>query len=150
MKKLAILSILLFVFLPASHALGCVCFKRTPKQLNAERLGDLSKAKVVFAGEVISLDTFRVKFRVDRLWKGQQRKEITMVTGAIDNGNGTVTTTTCDYVFKKGQIYLVWAYGPPERLRTDTCTRTALSEYAKTEMKALDDLTRNAAPGKPK
>ena len=152
MRKPAILSIILFFSLSVNDALGCVCFKPTPKQLNAQRPADLRKATVVFSGEVISLDTFRVKFKVDRLWKGQESREITMLTGAIENGNGSVTTTTCDYRFTQGQVYLVWAYGPLNSLRTDTCTRTALTEYAEAEMKALDKIARNGAlgPGKPK
>jgi hypothetical protein len=138
LRKIAIFSALIFLSLSVDIALGCVCFH--PKKIKAERLKDFRRASVVFTGEVVSLDTFRVKFKVDKIWKGQETVEITMLTGTTDLGNGTTRSSTCDYRFNKGQSYLVVAYGPPENLRTYVCTRTGLLKDAEKEIKGFDEI----------
>jgi hypothetical protein len=90
---------------------------------------------------------FTVKFKVNRIWKGQESEEIKMLTGTKDNGDGTFTSSSCDYSFSKGQKNLVYAYGPPEELKTHACCRTVLLKYAEEEMRGLDEITPQRAVG---
>lgn len=85
---------------------------------------DYNGASAVFSGEVVALDTFMVKFKVDKLWKGDFSDEITMSTGAKDNGDGTYTSSSCDYNFKLGEKYLVYAQGASRK----RCRRTNVLE----------------------
>jgi len=119
----------------------------TPEKIIVARLEALEKAAVVFTGEVVSRDIFTVKFKVDKIWKGKEAVEITMLTGTKDNGDGTLTSSSCDYGFNKGEKYLVYADGPPGELRTHACSRTAPLKYAEEEMKGLDEITPHKAVG---
>ena len=143
LRKIALFSVLTFLLLSVDSALGCVCVSipnLPAKTIKAERLKDFRRASVVFTGEVVSLDTFRVKFKVDKIWKWQETEEITMLTGTTDFGNGTTMSSTCDYLFNKGQSYFVVAYGPPENLKTSVCARTALLKDAEKEIKGFDKI----------
>ena len=86
LRKITIFRALIFLSLSIDTVLGCVCLPA--KTIKAERLKDFRQASVVFTGEVVSLDRFRVKFKVNKIWKGQETGEITMLTGATDLGNG--------------------------------------------------------------
>src|SRR4051812_40928451 len=88
------LTVALALLLLASDAvLGCVCGlsteKTTPEQARTMLFKDYSNSFAVFSGQVIAVDRFKVKFKVDKLWKGDFGDEIVLSTGAIDNGDGT-------------------------------------------------------------
>jgi len=53
-----------------------------------------------------------------------------MLTGAKDNGDGTFTSSSCDYGFTKGMRYLVYAYGSLGELKPHVCSRTTQMKYA--------------------
>ena len=144
MKKLAICFALLLLSLSANEALGCICVLEpnlTPEKDTANRLVAFEKATAIFTGEVVSLDLLTVKFKVDKIWKGEEAKEVTMLTGTRDNGDGTFTSSSCDYHFEKGAKYLIYAYGPVGKLQTHFCSRTMLLESAEKEMRGLDQIT---------
>ena len=142
MKKTVAVSMLVaFVLLSAEAARGCVCNftpVNSPAEAWAAHVKDFDGATAVFSGEVVELDTFKVKFRVEKIWKGEAADEITMLTGAIDNGDGTATTSSCDYDFNKGEKYLVYAYGAADELKTRVCSRTRTLEDAEKAMEELD------------
>jgi hypothetical protein len=146
MRRIACsITVALALLLLASDAvLGCVCGlspeKATPEQARAMLVKDYSSAFAVFSGQVIAVDRFKVKFKIDKLWKGDFGDEIVMSTGAKDNGDGTFTTTSCDYRFGLAEKHLVYAYGSSlEEMRAYKCTRTRLLKYAEQEMKDLDE-----------
>ena len=144
MRQLTIFCALVLFTLSASEAFGCVCEidpHPTPEKIRADRLSAFEKATVVFSGEVVAMDTLTVKFKVDKIWKGDEAEEITMLTGTKDNGDGTITSSTCDYGFENGKQYLIYAYGPMAELKTHKCSRTMLLKDAETEMKGLDEIT---------
>ncbi len=144
MRKLAIFCAFLLFTLCAPRAFGCVCEldpHPTPESIRADRLSAFEKATVVFSGEVVAMDTLTVKFKVDKIWKGDEAKEITMLTGTKDNGDGTIISSTCDYGFENEKQYLIYAYGPMAELKTHKCSRTILLKDAETEMKGLDEIT---------
>lgn len=146
MKRIVVASfVVLFLSLAADVAQGCVCFglpeKPTPEQARARLVKDYNEAFAVFSGEVVALDTFKVKFKVEKLWKGDFGDEITMSTGAQENGDGTYTFSSCDFNFKRGEKYLVYAYGASAgEMRAHACTRTRQMTYAEQEAKDLDEV----------
>ena len=138
---------LLFVFAAAAdEARACVCSLEpypTAEKIRAERLRAFEAATVVFSGEVVMLDRYTVRLKVNKIWKGALKEEITMRTGARDNGDGTYSTTSCDYPFANQEKYLVYAYGPLTELTTHVCSRSSLTKYSALEEKGLDEI---AAP----
>lgn len=127
----------------AGSALGCVCVLSpralTPEEARAALVKDFNEAFAVFTGEVVGGDTFKVKFKVDKLWKGSLGDEIVMPTGAKKYEDGTYSVNSCDYSFKIGERYLVFAYGESaEKMQAHECTRTKPLARAGTEVEQLD------------
>ena len=115
MKRIVLaLFVVLPLFLASDVAQGCVCAglleKPIPEQARALLVKDYNGAIAVFSSEVVVVDTFKVKFKADKVWKGDFGDDVTMSTGAQDNGDGTYTSSSCDFNFKLGEKYLVYAY----------------------------------------
>ena len=126
-------------------AFACVCVvprePPPPEQARAALAKDFNKALAVFTGEVVELDTFKVKFKVDKIWKGSFGDEIVMRTGTIDGGDGTYSTSSCDYSFGRGGRYLVFAYGDSAAgMQAHACTRTKELKHAEREIGDLDEV----------
>ena len=124
-------------------AFACWCTvpaeKPTPEQARAALVKDFNEAFAVFTGEVIGGNTFEVKFKVDKIWKGRFGDEIVMRTGAVDEGGGRYSVSSCDYMFKRGEKYLVFAYGDTAaEMQARQCTRTKESARAAQEIEDLD------------
>lgn len=140
--------VLLFSF---DVAFGCVCFHAenpTPESVSAERKKEYGKATIIFSGEVVELDKFKAKFKVDVIWKGDAVSRITMLTGTIDNGDGTQTSSSCDFNFKLGEKYLIYAYGETDRLKTHECSRSSLLKNAVEETEGLEKITTHKVTNK--
>jgi hypothetical protein len=141
---LALLVALLFIPTfpqPFSSAL-CSCPSlsfTSDEERKAALVSDFTRADAVFSGEVVELDTFKVKIKVDKLWKGEKAKEIGMVIRAV-NDNNPHRIYGCDYRFKLGEKYLVYAYETPLGLRTHECSRTRPMKNAKKEMEELEEI----------
>src|ERR1043166_3806165 len=141
--KLSILSAVILISISSGKAFGCVCVLNpnpTPEKIRADRLRAFENASAVFTGEVVSLDLLTVKFKANKIWKGEASPEITMLTGTRNNGDGTFTSNSCYYSFTQGQQYLVYAYGSPGEMKTHQCSRTTLIKYAEKEMQGLDEI----------
>ena len=69
-------------------------------------------------------ETLVVKFQVERWWKGEATTELFLVTDRTKNSDGSTSGSSCDYDFKEGESYLIYAYGKENELRTNPCTRT--------------------------
>jgi len=82
-------------------------------------------------GKDLEYETKVVEFEVERWWKGKSTTEVFLTTAETKNADGTASHSGCDYHFKEGETYLVYAYGKGNELRTDMCTRT--SPLSKTE-----------------
>ena len=111
-KYILAASALLLLSYDAAFACRCPRGKPSP---------DLSKFGAVFAGKVLDEGDYRsptreVKFRVERFWKGGLSGEVVMRS----------YRNSCDWYFKKGESYLVYAYTSADgrALRTHKCTRT--------------------------
>lgn len=95
-----------------------------------------AQSNAVFSGQVIALDTFRVRILVDKVWKGETRSEITLQTGTKDLGNGTFSMNSCQYSYRAGEKYIIYAGGAPDQLQAYACSRTAITSPA--EIQSLD------------
>jgi len=94
-------------------AFACVCGgeqgKRTEKQIKAAIAKEFNESASVFSGEVVTLDTFTVKFKLITMWKGDALEEFTISTGAQKISEDSFRSSSCDYHFKVGEKYLVYA-----------------------------------------
>jgi len=134
-----------FLFVIEAVASACVCIElshTTPEELIKKFTEEADWGSVIFSGEVLSVDMMEVKFRVDRVWKGEDKKEITMSTGARREEGGSIRFSSCDYGFKLGEKYIVYAKVIEDNLQTSECTGTRLYKNAGERVKFLDELQR--------
>jgi hypothetical protein len=151
-RVLASLAVFAFVLALSETALGCVCVvpveKPSPEKARAALVTDFNGATAVFSGKVVEANNLKLKFKVNKVWKGDVGQEFVMATGGKEYEDGSFSTSSCDYSFKRGEEYLVYAYPvDPEihpgstDLQARACTRTKLTQYAEQEMKELDEIT---------
>ncbi|HEX8633234.1 MAG TPA: hypothetical protein VF703_03680 [Pyrinomonadaceae bacterium] len=154
MRKHVLASLAVFAFMLAlsGSALGCECVpqppgKPSPEEARAALVKDFNSAAVVFSGKVVKANRFKVWFKVDKVWKGDVSKQFVMSTGAKPHENGSYSISGCDYPFKLGEEYLVYAepvdpalHPGSTYLQARECTRTRLSKDTEQEMKELDEL----------
>jgi hypothetical protein len=153
MRRIVLSSLLVFTFTNffSGRALGCGCIQMFEKPDAAMARAALVKAfndaTAVFSGKVVEAGRLKLKFEVDKVWKGEVGKEFVMSTGARQYDEETFSTSSCDYNFKPGEEYLVYAYPVDPDLHpgsTDLqgreCTRTKLAKSAEQEMKDLDEV----------
>jgi hypothetical protein len=71
---------------------------------------DYNRATAIFLGKVIEREQFKVKFRVDKVWKGDIPREFVISSGEFPHEKGEgVINSSCSYEFKIGESYLVYA-----------------------------------------
>ena len=102
-----------------SSAIACSCERPlTPSEA-------IESAVAVFSGKVIDDDAGfpwrKVKFSVERFWKGSLEENIIISTGSLG--------ANCGYPFEKGERYLVYA-SSENLLGTNSCSRTRPITYA--------------------
>jgi hypothetical protein len=90
-------------------------------------------SSAVFAGEVIGeekngdIKTF--KFKIEKYWKGENRKEIEIFV---------YQTARYQSAFKEGEKFLVYAFADGEgKLSVSRCSRSRALEYAGDDLKEL-------------
>lgn len=110
------------------------------------------RTPVVFSGEVVEITPAPpardlrfpakklVRFRVDRVWRGEAAGEIEVHTGA---GGGD-----CGYDFVRGGQYLVYAHYWEGRLSTGICSRTRPLSDAKEDLAYFETAFRPAGVGR--
>jgi hypothetical protein len=115
---------------------------------------ELEKSDAVFTGKVIAEEyqpvkptsddgeVLTVKLAVERWWKGEMKKEVTLYTQTIRYPNGMTSFMEEDFCFQVGMRYLVYASDTAGKLRTNGCRRT------KSLVQADDDL-RELGEGRP-
>ena len=139
--SLGVLVIVLICLFPEG-ALACECQPPAERVSHRQLVAkEFKAADAVFSGEVIELDRLTVKFKVERKWKGELDAGVTMLTGAERAGDKGYSFNGCDYDFEAGKKYLVYAFGPPDKLKTHECSRTRLFASVGEDVKELDALT---------
>ncbi len=131
MKKVRfILIIVAFLLLNFDLVLGCVCVPTTTLQ-------KIEQAQSVFSGKVIGRTATKIRFKVQKWWKGARSYETFIYADSK-------VITSCDVSFKNGGTYLVYAFSssPENRLETNQCTGTK-------ELAAADEDLKILGKGKP-
>jgi hypothetical protein len=109
-------TVVLTFFVPlAIHAAECVCVQeshRSKEKIEADRREAYDKATAVFAGKVVAVDAYTVRFKLVKRWKGDKTDEVILSTGAVPGYDGTPLPEECSYQFHLGEEYLVYTYGP--------------------------------------
>ena len=100
------------------------------RDVKEDSLGEPKEAKALF-----------IKLKVKRWWKGNSAEEVELFTSVRKYPNGTTSVMAEDFVFHQGESYLVYAYGPEERLRTDGCKRTRKLADAEDDLLELGEGT---------
>jgi hypothetical protein len=142
-KKLLVLTFLLFLFAEEGNACSCA---GTPMPCEA-----YWKASAVFLGTVTytTINTAKrgeydfhsrvFRFTVDKAFRGVEAKEVEVLTGS---GGGD-----CGYGFQLGGQYVVYAYRDnTNRLYTGICSRTRPASDADADLAYIMDLPK-AEPG---
>jgi hypothetical protein len=112
-NRTIVIAVTALLLLPAA-ADACMCAAspeaKTTAQITAEVKAAVEKAAAVFSGRAIGADPMSVTFLVDNVWKGRATRVFMMSTGAVDNGDGTLTVSSCDFSFHEGRSYVVFAH----------------------------------------
>ena len=128
-KKLLNVVSLLAIF-QATAAYACSCLPRTPQQY-------FESAQAAFAGRVIDIiqpnpaSEFRVIFEVSRVWKGERRPRIVVITSN--------SSASCGYSFQKREQYLVYASRQDSQLGTGLCSGTKPLSMAQQDLAVLGE-----------
>ena len=137
--------VLAVLFAPADAG-ACTCEGTSPP------CEAVWQAAVVFSGEVVDIASVpkreavgfmsarRVRLRVQEMWRGAPKPEITVTTGA---GLGV-----CGYDFRPGGQYLVYAYSQGQVPWTGTCSRTQRLETATEDIRYLKGLQNMRSGGR--
>ena len=100
-----------FLLLTPSAAFACVCPpippNQTVEQARAAFLEEVEKATAIFSGEVIESSLVEAKLKVDKVWKGNLKGEIVILTGVKMYEDGSYSRSSCDYGgYHAGRKYL--------------------------------------------
>ncbi len=149
-KQKIVLLFAICLLLGASKVLACGCISDPNESVSDTVKYATEQSTMVFAGKVIGFEyrkgipnqymesrkkdlgkdfeyeTKVVRFQAERWWKGEATTEVFLVTDETKNSDGTGSGSSCDYHFKEGESYLVYAYGKEGELRTHACARTRL------------------------
>lgn len=168
--KLFLLAILVLMILGVSSASACVCGgSNIPRTLRERVNGAVALSASVFTGKVVAFEyrkgirneymesqraagqtveyeTMVARFEVDRWWKRDLPAVTYMITQVTRNSDGTASHNSCDYNFKLGEKYLVYASGNNDELATHKCSRTATATQASADLEILGEGFRPIEP----
>jgi hypothetical protein len=138
MKGITFLTLgtLIIMLFATYHVYACSCGPPRPISLDKQVEEAVNQDEAIFLGKVIRIgrkDSIftEVVFQVDRVWKGNLFKTV-----SVDSG---FTVFGCKYPFKVGESYLVYAYGDKEYLGVDNCSRMEKLTDAKEDLKILGE-----------
>ncbi len=163
-KQKIVISFVICLLLSATKVFACGCGSSgAVRSFSDEVKNEVKQSTMVFAGKVVGFEyrkgipnqhmesrikdsgkhidweTLVVKIQVERWWKGEAALEIFLVTDETKNSDGTVTNSSCNYKFKEGESYLVYAYGKESELRTNVCRGTGALAEAKEVLEILGE-----------
>ena len=147
-KQKLVISFFICLLLSATKVFACGCVSMPNESVSDAVKYATEQSTMIFAGKVVGFEyrkgipnqymesrkkdsgnnieyeTLVVKFQVERWWKGEATTEVFLATDETKNSDGTGSGSSCDYHFKEGETYLVYAYGKENELRTYACART--------------------------
>ena len=124
----------------------CVCIKphRSPEEVKSDRRQTFDNSAAVFLGKVVSVDAYVVRFRLEKRWKGNSEAEAVLSRNPAGIfPDGSPISGECDYPFRLGEEYLVYAYLKDQKLKNDDCS-TLKAKDAADEEKGLDEIKPHA------
>ncbi|HAX80395.1 MAG TPA: hypothetical protein DCY88_32310 [Cyanobacteria bacterium UBA11372] len=130
MKKMLLSAASLLAIFQATAAYACSCIPSNPQQ-------SFESAQAVFAGRVIDViqpnpdSEVQVRFEVSRIWKGQKRPQIVVMTSS--------SSASCGYSFQAGEQYLVYASRQKSQLETGLCSGTKPLSMAEQDLAVLGE-----------
>ena len=65
-----------------------------------------------------------MNFVTEKWWKGQPVKSLFLATDEARSDDGMGTSSSCDYHFKEGETYIVYATEKDGVFKTYACSRT--------------------------
>jgi hypothetical protein len=154
-KQKIVVLFVICLLLSATEVFACVCPISSNETLEGVIRYGVKNSTMVFAGKVISFEyrkgipndfmqskgidyeTKVVQLQVEQWWKGEVPKEIFLITDETKNADGTESTSSCNFNYKAGESYLVFAYGKENELRTMACARTQPLNRAREDLKIL-------------
>lgn len=103
------------------------------------------EADAVFSGRVRELTVERATVTVLETWKGELAAEVVMPTGVTINADGTYTIHGEVFSFRKGQRYVLFAFGKPrgrliDSLATSGCEPNVTLAQAGATVGVLDTI----------
>lgn len=138
---------LLFLLLCSESASACWCRREaldTEKKFKAAVAKELRQSAVVFAGEAVERNRSGLRFRVERVWKGEAADEIVFRHEGESFDGREYFIDSCALLFEVGKKYLVYAYRQGNELFVSKCSRTELFESAQKDVSELNRLKPNA------
>ena len=144
-KAMLMLSVVAaMTFLIPNVTLACECVRpadETAEQAKTAFLKEVKDATAIFSGEVIESDMLMAKFKVDKVWKGDLKDEVIILTGAKRHGDGSYSRWSCDYDdYRLGEKYIIWADRTMDGLKAHVCSRTGLVDGADQDISELNKL----------
>ncbi|HEX8292617.1 MAG TPA: hypothetical protein VF570_12725 [Pyrinomonadaceae bacterium] len=130
------------VLFTAQRTWACACSlppTDTEEQLRKQVEYSLGQDTAIFLGRVKEKDARRIKFKVERVWKGEIRNEATLATGAQMLEGGRYAVSTCVRTdFVPGRRYLIFASGTAGGLSASKCSWTMPVNEAVRFVRELD------------
>ena len=84
-------------------------------------------------------EVLTANFDVDKWWKGEPSKKISLIEGPIRFSKGYSLRNSCDFHFVVGETYLIYAFGKEDKYSTDDCMGTRILTAAAEDLKFLGD-----------
>ena len=136
------------VFPSVAAACSCVAASNpTPAHVRKAVQDELNRSAVVFVGEVVTVDQFEAMLKVETVWKDKDKApETVRMLQARRMPDGTAVINTCDYTFKTGAKYLVFANPSTDGgFRAFHCGFTAPVAAGEVTIRILDELVKRDA-----
>ena len=156
LTKCILLTIIFFCLsLNATEVLACMCARLSATDA-IERSTAVFSGKVVGfeyrkgipneyrdslereTGEKVDYETKVVKIQVEQWWKGNVSRQIFLITSSTRTINSG-SYGSCDFNFKEGETYLIYANGDDDKLKTNACMRTRKLAEAKEDLDTLGE-----------
>ena len=154
-KRILLSIFFICLALNATEVLACMCANLSAKDA-------ISKSTAVFSGKVagfeyrkgipneymdsraretgekIEYETKVVKIQVEQWWKGNISRQIFLITDSTRTERSG-SFGGCDFNFKEGETYLIYANGDKDELKTNACMRTRKLAAAEEDLDALGE-----------
>ncbi|MFN2501989.1 MAG: hypothetical protein ABR530_08260 [Pyrinomonadaceae bacterium] len=156
-RRKMLLNLTLMLLLGSAKVYACSCITMPDVPVKAQVRSALKESTAVFVGKVkafeyrkgtasayletlpkgVGYETLVVKFEVAQWWKRRLPRFIYLETDQTKHSDGSAGFSSCDYQFKEGETYLVYAYRKENELTTSACSRTSPLSKAAADIKLL-------------